>query len=99
MTRPPLAAEETTIDIVIPARVLRMRGYGASRVFAALASAGALTRFVPTTIVDLARTAGVHRNTARTALRRLAATGFATEKPTRPGYWRLYMTPRTTQGK
>jgi len=77
----------------VPSAILALRGYGAARVFAALAAGGALTRFVPTTIVDLARAAGVHRNTARTALYRLAARGFAQEKPGRRGYWRIYMQP------
>ena len=78
----------------IPADVLAMRGYGASRVWAALAAAGALGRFVPTTIVDLARHAGVHRNTARAALKRLGAAGFVVEKLGQPGYWRIHMTPK-----
>lgn len=75
----------------LPAAVLAMRGYGASRVFAALAAQGAGARYVPITVVDLARAAGVHRNTARAALRRLAAAGFAEEKPDKPGYWRIHM--------
>ncbi len=90
-----------TVELV-PAAVLAMRGYGAARVFAALAAQGALLRYVPTTMIDLARAAGVHRNTARSALRRLAAAGFVREKPERPGYWRLRMTPvtpETPQGK
>lgn len=78
---------------IMPAGVLAMRGYGASRVFAALSAAGAGARYVPTTVVDLARAAGVHRNTARAALKRLAAAGFAQEKSGRPGYWRIYMAP------
>lgn len=88
----------TTVELV-PAAVLAMRGYGASRVFAALAAQGALTRYVPTTMVDLARLAGVHRNTARAALKRLAGAGFVREKPGRPGYWRLWMQPAAPQGK
>ena len=79
----------------VPADVLAMRGYGAARVWAALAAAGALTRYVPTTVVDLARRAGVHRNTARAALRRLGAAGFVSERPGQPGYWRLVMHPMT----
>lgn len=86
---------DLTIAIeIMPAGVLAMRGYGAARVFAALSAAGAGTRYVPTTVVDLARAAGVHRNTARAALKRLIVAGFAQEKPRRPGYWRIYMTPK-----
>lgn len=73
----------------VPAGVLAMRGYGAARVWSALSALGAFGHYVPTTIVDLARLAGVHRNTARAALKRLTAAGFAHEKPGQPGYWRV----------
>jgi hypothetical protein len=79
--------------VTIPSGALAMRGYGPARVFAALSALGAGVRYAPIVVVELARAAGVHRNTVPTALRRLAAAGLAREKPGRPGYWRIYMTP------